>query len=51
MHVHWHGSIDNILLYGFSAILVINGGRLLAGWMVKRGGSIAKVGEAVGALV
>lgn len=51
MRAHWHGSVDNILLYGLSAILVINLGRIGAGWLVKKGGKAAALGESVGALL
>lgn len=50
MAVHWHSSIDNILLYGFSAILVINILRLIAAGMAKTDG-FGTLGRGLGALV
>lgn len=48
---HFHTSIDSILLYGVSAIVVINVTRLAAGKMATQGGAVGDVGASLGALV
>lgn len=51
MKVHWHGSVDNIVLYGISAIIVIDVLGLSAAWMAQRDGAIGTFGKALGAIV
>lgn len=53
MHTpHWHASVDQILLYGLSAIVVFNVVRLIAIQVSKVDNPAAQtVGGALGALV
>jgi hypothetical protein len=48
---HWHVNIESVLVYGISAIIVINLGRLGAAQLAKRDGRIGDVGRALGAVV
>lgn len=48
---HWHISIDNILLYGVSALIVFNVIRLVASLMVAKGGALETPGKVLGSLV
>jgi hypothetical protein len=50
MSHHWHISIENIIIYGVSAILVINFTRFLAEALSKNSGT-ATIGNALGAIV
>ena len=51
MKPHVHGMAQDILLYGLSAIIVINLGRITAAWASRKGGMIGKCGDSVGALL
>ena len=51
MTPHWHASIDNVLLYGVSAIIVFNVVKLASAQLVKRGGALGELGASIGALV
>lgn len=52
MKLHWHASIEDILLYGFSAILVINVTKIVAGHMAdSTNNTVASIGSGIGALV
>ena len=52
MRPHWHASVDQLLLYGLSAIVVINLGRLAAVQLVKvQQPLVRSVGEGIAALV
>lgn len=50
MQHHWHISIENVLIYGLSAILVINLLRLMAAGMSKSS-SFESLGKGLGAIV
>jgi hypothetical protein len=49
--VHWHGSIENILLYGISAIIVIDVLGLVAAKATERPGTVGQFGRALGAVI
>lgn len=52
MREHYHTSLENVLVYGISAILVINLIQIGSGWLVKSSNpALASVGKATGALV
>lgn len=52
MTPHWHASVDQILLYGLSALVVMNLLRLVAVPMVNSNQPLVKnVGAGLGALV
>lgn len=52
MQEHYHASIEHILVYGVSAILVINLTRIISGWMVNsKVSGLQTVGKAAGSLV
>lgn len=51
MNGHWHVSVDNVIVYGVSAIIVINLVRLLASAMVAAGGNWETPGKVLGGLV
>jgi hypothetical protein len=48
---HWHATVDHVLLYGVSAIIVINITRILAAKLGAMDGPLGTVGQNVGALV
>lgn len=48
--IHWHGSVENVILYGVSALIVINVIRLVAVPLENRGGKLAQFGRAMSAL-
>lgn len=50
-HPHWHFSIENVVFIGIASVVFVNVVRVGAGFAVKRGGALEKVGSAVGALV
>ena len=49
--IHWHASVEDIIIYGVSAILVINLWRFAAAKAAKVDGPIGTIGQAAGALV
>lgn len=51
MSGHWHLGVDHVLIYGVSAIVVINLIRIIAAWMVNRGGTLETAGTVLGGLV
>jgi hypothetical protein len=51
MKVHWHASVEDIVIYGVSAILVINVTRFAAAKLAKMDGPTGTFGQALGALV
>lgn len=51
MSAHWHTGIDHIIIYGLSAILVINLLRLAAVQLATQPGIFGSIGRSVGALV
>ena len=51
MKVHYHASIEHIILYGVSAILFINIVGLGAAMLAKRDGVIGAAGKAIGSVV
>ncbi len=51
MRIHWHGSIEDVLMYGISAIIVIDVLGLLAAHMAKRQGVVGTLGQSLGAIV
>ena len=52
MREHYHSSVENVIFYGLSAILVINLTRIGASWAAKsQTPMLASAGKAVGALV
>jgi hypothetical protein len=51
MSGHWHLGVDHVLIYGISAIVVINVLRLIAAGMVSAGGNWEAPGKVLGALV
>lgn len=51
MSGHWHLGVDHVLIYGLSAIVVINLVRIIAAWMVNRGGKLETAGTVIGGLV
>jgi hypothetical protein len=51
MSLHWHASVENVLLYGISAIIVIDVLGLLAAKVAERPGTIGQFGRALGAVV
>jgi hypothetical protein len=48
---HWHIGVDHIIVYGVSAIIVINLVRLIASAMVANGGTWETPGKVLGSLV
>lgn len=48
---HWHSGAENILMYGLSAIVVLNVWRVLSAHVAKQDGLIGQVGKSAGALV
>ena len=51
MSFHWHHSIENVLWVGIVSLLFLNLWRLVAAWLVQRGGIAGEIGSAMGALV
>ena len=51
MRPHYHATIEHILLYGVSAIIVINVTRLGAAKLSTQPGALGQIGRSVGALV
>lgn len=51
MRDHYHATIEHILLYGVSAIIVINLTRIAAAKIGAMDGVMGSVGRSVGALV
>lgn len=51
MKGHFHATVDSILLYGVSAIIVINLTRIVAAKLGTMPGALGTVGQNVGALV
>lgn len=50
--VHWHGSVENVLLYGVSAIIVIDVLGISAAWLTRQNNpTVSAVGKALGAIV
>lgn len=50
MQLHWHASVENVLLYGISAIIVINLVRIGGGMLVQHERT-ERIGNALVALV
>lgn len=50
MKPHYHATVEHILLYGVSAIIVINLWRVAAAWAGTKGGAIGTIGHAAGTL-
>lgn len=48
---HYHASVEDILLYGISAIVVINLLGLAAAKLAERDGYTGEIGKALGAVV
>jgi len=52
MKLHWHAGPEDVLLYGLSAILVINAFRIIAGHLVSSTNpTLSTVGSGIGSLV
>ncbi len=51
MRIHYHASIENVLLYGISAIIVIDLLGLAAVHLRTKSGPLATIGNALGAIV
>lgn len=52
MKIHWHASAEDILLYGISAILVIDLGGLLAAKLAMNSNkTVAKTGLVLGSII
>ena len=52
MKIHFHGGVEHVLLYGVSAIIVIDVLGLVAGRMVASNQPyVSQVGKALGAIV
>jgi hypothetical protein len=51
MKIHWHSSIEDIIIAGASAILVINLTRFASAKLAKMDGPVGTFGQALGALV
>lgn len=51
MRSHLHVAVEDIAIYGLSAILVINLLRIGAGLLIHQGGSAATVGKSVAAVL
>lgn len=51
MRPHYHATIEHVLLYGVSAILVINLTRIAAVKLGTQPGIVGSIGRSVGALV
>lgn len=51
MRIHWHGSIEDVLMYGISAIIVIDVLGIAAAQMAKRDGIVGTLGHSLGAIV
>ena len=49
--MHWHVSIENVLVYGVSAIIVINLARIGSAKLIEREGKLGDIGRAIGAVV
>ncbi len=49
--IHWHASVEDMLIYGVSAIIVINLWRFAAAKAAKADGFIGTAGRAAGGLV
>lgn len=49
--IHWHSSIEDVILYGVSAIIMINLIRFGAAKLAKVDGPVGTIGHAAGALV
>lgn len=50
MKFHWHASVDNIILYGVSAIIVINLVCIASAQLVQHDAT-EPIGKALGSLV
>ena len=50
MRPHWHATVDQIVLYGVSALIFFNVWRLIAVQLGKQPGVIGTVGTSMGAL-
>ena len=48
---HFHSGVDSVLLYGVSAIIVINLVRIGAGKLAAQPGVVGQIGSAIGGLV
>lgn len=48
---HWHTGVENVLVYGLSAIVVFNLWRIAAAHVAKQDGMIGQLGKSAGALV
>ena len=51
MKVHWHFSAEDVLVYGVSAIIVINLARMLSAQIADKPGLLGSLGRGVAATV
>lgn len=51
MRPHYHATVEHILLYGVSAIIVINLVRIASAKLGAQPGVIGQIGKSTGALV
>ncbi|HEV3129585.1 MAG TPA: hypothetical protein VGY32_11415 [Solirubrobacteraceae bacterium] len=51
MKSHFHATVDSVLLYGVSAIIVINLTRIIAAKLGAMPGVLGTIGQNAGALV
>lgn len=49
--MHYHSDIVHVLIYGISAILVINVGRIASGLAIQQGGIAKTVGQSVASVL
>lgn len=51
MKIHYHGSIEDILMTGIAAIIVIDLLGITAAYLSKQKGVVGTLGQALGAVV
>lgn len=47
---HYHSSVDDLIIYGVSAVIFINVLRIVGSMMISRGGKLESVGKSMVAL-